>query len=407
MKLRLLDLFSGIGGFSLGLERSGLCETVAFCEIEDFPRRVLVKHWPKVPIYHDVCKLTADTLAQDGIGVDVICGGFPCQDLSSAGKQAGMGEGTRSGLWSECARLVGDIRPKFAIFENVANLLSGPSDRRGAWFSRVLGDLAAIGYDAEWENIPASAMGAPHRRERVWIVAYPIGFGLEALTNEQGIFRKAFEVWNAGRFGEVDSAQVWSGSRPIGAVPVGLVNGLSGRLGEIKAYGNAVVPQIPELIGRAILSALNHNQEYGLAISTRDPRAVTGKHAFAAFNEGEVAPACEQMCGKAKESAHQVFSLSQVAQLCGGFILSTPHDTDLTLHPAASFGGDITGTPFTFPSASFDGLPSANSPGANLAGRGLNNRSQPLFFQSGDKLPNQFASRFSSHFASLPLGVRP
>lgn len=172
-KLRVLDLFSGIGGFSLGLERTGGFETVAFCEIEPFPRKVLAKHWPEVPQYGDVTKLTGDILARDGIAVDVITGGFPCQDISTAGKQAGIGEGTRSGLWSEIVRLIGELSPRYVIVENVANLLSGPSDKRGGWFGRILGDLAECGYDAEWENIPASALGAPHRRERVWIVAYP------------------------------------------------------------------------------------------------------------------------------------------------------------------------------------------------------------------------------------------
>ena len=113
MKLRVLDLFSGIGGFSLGLERTGGFETVAFCEIEPFPRRVLAKHWPEVPCYHDVTKLTGDILARDGIAVDVITGGFPCQDLSVAGKQAGIGKGTRSGLWSEIVRLIGELSPRF------------------------------------------------------------------------------------------------------------------------------------------------------------------------------------------------------------------------------------------------------------------------------------------------------
>lgn len=105
MKLRVLDLFSGIGGFSLGLERAKLegakydgFETVAFCEIEDFPRRILAKHWPHVPCYRDVRELTAEQLAADGIAVDVITGGFPCQDISTAGKQAGIADGTRSGL---------------------------------------------------------------------------------------------------------------------------------------------------------------------------------------------------------------------------------------------------------------------------------------------------------------------
>jgi DNA (cytosine-5)-methyltransferase 1 len=165
MMLRVLDLFSGIGGFSLGLERTGGFKTVAFCEIEPFPRKVLAKHWPEVPCYHDVRALTAGRLAADGIGIDVICGGFPCQDISVAGKGAGLA-GERSGLWSEYARLIGEIRPRYAIVENVSALLS-----RG--LADVLGDLAALGYDAEWHCIPASAVGAPHRRDRIWIVAYP------------------------------------------------------------------------------------------------------------------------------------------------------------------------------------------------------------------------------------------
>lgn len=248
---RLLDLFSGIGGFSLGLERSGGFKTVAFCEIEPFPRRVLKKHWPDVPIYEDVRTLTAERLAADGISVDAICGGFPCQDLSVAGKQAGI-EGERSGLWSEYARLIGEIRPRVVIVENVAGLLSGPSEQPGQWFGRVLGDLAARGYDAEWENIPASALGAPHRRERVWIVAYPNRDGLEAYPDE-GFLRAAANIyWRSRRFGEVGSSSVWLEPRPIGARPLEVGNGVPSELGEIKGYGNAVVPQIPELIGRAI-----------------------------------------------------------------------------------------------------------------------------------------------------------
>lgn len=163
-KLRVLDLFSGIGGFSLGLERTGGFETVAFCEIEPYPRAVLAKHWPHVPCYEDVRTLTADTLARDGIDVDVICGGFPCQDVSFAGKRAGL-EGARSGLWGEYARLIGELRPRFVIVENVPGLLS-------LGMGTVLGDLASLGYDATWDCIPAAAVGAPHRRDRVWIVAY-------------------------------------------------------------------------------------------------------------------------------------------------------------------------------------------------------------------------------------------
>ena len=163
--MRVLDLFSGIGGFSLGLERAGMT-TVAFCEIDPYCRAVLRKHWPDVPCYDDVRLLTAQRLAADGISVDVICGGFPCQDISCAGAGAGI-EGERSGLWREYSRLIGELRPRYVIVENVAALL-------GRGLGVVLGDLAALGFDAEWHCIPASAVGAPHRRDRVWIVAYPM-----------------------------------------------------------------------------------------------------------------------------------------------------------------------------------------------------------------------------------------
>ena len=165
--MKVLDLFAGIGGFSLGLEKAGM-ETVAFCEIDEYAQKVLKKNWPGVPIYEDVRQITANRLVSDGIGVDVITGGFPCQDISVAGNQVGI-EGERSGLWTECARLLGDIRPKYAIFENVPNLLNGGD---GNWFKRVLWDISKIGYDAEWHCIRASDIGAPHRRERIWIICY-------------------------------------------------------------------------------------------------------------------------------------------------------------------------------------------------------------------------------------------
>ena len=116
--MNVLDLFSGIGGFSLGLERAGM-KTVAFCEIEPFCRAVLAKHWPGVPIYEDVRSLTGAGLASAGIVPDAICGGFPCQDISIAGKGAGL-DGERSGLWHEYRRLIAEIRPRWVIIENVA-----------------------------------------------------------------------------------------------------------------------------------------------------------------------------------------------------------------------------------------------------------------------------------------------
>src|SRR6185503_6648892 len=163
-RLNVLDLFSGIGGFSLGLERAGM-HTVAFCEIETYCQQVLRSRWPGVPIYSDVRELTAERLARDGIRADAICGGFPCQDISHAGFGAGI-DGERSGLWSEYARLIGELRPCFALMENVAALLDRGIDV-------VLGDLSRIGYDAEWSVVSACSVGAPHVRRRVFIVAYP------------------------------------------------------------------------------------------------------------------------------------------------------------------------------------------------------------------------------------------
>lgn len=249
-KLRVLDLFSGIGGFSLGLERTGGFETVAFCEIEPFPRKVLKKHWPHVPCYEDVRTLTAERLAADGISVDVICGGFPCQDISLAGKGAGL-DGKRSGLWSQIARLAGEIQPTHLFLENVSALLDRGIDR-------VLGDLAEIGYDAEWHCIPASAIGAPHGRDRVWILAYPdsdrCGRDARGFSQAQGSYlsQSYLERFAATlnqhwpqRPGQVSEIQ-----RGAYGVP-GRSHGARNR-----ALGNAVVPQIPELIGRAILDAM-------------------------------------------------------------------------------------------------------------------------------------------------------
>jgi DNA (cytosine-5)-methyltransferase 1 len=260
--LKVLDLFSGIGGFSLGLERTGGFETVAFCEIEPFPRKVLAKHWPGVPIYEDVRTLTADTLARDGIGVDVICGGFPCQDISLAGKGAGI-DGDRSGLWAEYARLIGELRPRHVLVENVAALLSRGLDR-------VLGDLAALGFDAEWHCIPAWFIGAPHGRDRVWIIAHPNSDGKPsgaeyAQTPWDGSVSNACDperrqqplgvylarAWRARQ--PVSWDQVWPGEdSPLG---MGVDDGIPERLDRLRALGNAVVPQIPEIIGRAILAA--------------------------------------------------------------------------------------------------------------------------------------------------------
>jgi DNA (cytosine-5)-methyltransferase 1 len=265
--MKVLDLFAGIGGFTLGLERAGF-ETVAFCEIEPYAQKVLAKNWPEVPIYDDVRTITADRLASDGIRVDVITGGFPCQDISVSGNQAGIQDGTRSGLWSECARLLGEIRPKYAIFENVTNLLNGHG---GDWFKRVLWDISEVGYDAEWHCIPASAIGAPHRRDRVFIVAYPDSSpkrlainGLSSKSVDCNTSQQQSEARNGFAYGSQvcrnaisGIADIWRSEPDVGRV----ANGIPARSHRLKCLGNAVVPPIPELIGRAIMEKEGANEQ--------------------------------------------------------------------------------------------------------------------------------------------------
>jgi len=161
MTLRLLDTFSGIGGFSYAAEHLvGGFQTVQFVERDPFCQKVLCKHWPTVPIHDDICTYNP----AQGIA-DVICGGFPCQDISRAGKGAGIKQGTRSGLFYELMRVVCLVRPRFVVLENVSAILSNGLDT-------VLGELAEAGYDAEWACIRASDVGACHRRDRWWCVAY-------------------------------------------------------------------------------------------------------------------------------------------------------------------------------------------------------------------------------------------
>lgn len=157
------SLFSGAGLCDLGLHMAGL-KHLFFCESDAFCRSILARHWPDVPIYKDVRDVSGLTAPK----VDVLAGGFPCQDVSSAGGRLGIKQGTRSGLWYEYARIISEMRPRYAIIENVKGLLSN-----GIWV--VLSELAAIGYDAEWTCLPAAAVGAPHIRQRIFIVAYPDG----------------------------------------------------------------------------------------------------------------------------------------------------------------------------------------------------------------------------------------
>ena len=275
--MNVLDLFSGIGGFSLGLERAGM-KTVAFCEVDKKCQQVLKKHWPGVPIFDDVTTLKGEDIEET---VDVICGGFPCQDISLAGKGAGL-EGERSGLWTEFHRLIKEIKPKYAIIENVSALRSRGLDQ-------VLREISEIGYDAEWHCITAASIGAPHRRDRVWIVAYPrdskrrdsitgsLGRDGERKLEERIRTSETTETTGSRQTSEsmayANSKRLerqreissriseelkdpsytrwWKIEPSVGRV----AHGVSGRVDRLKQLGNAVVPQIPELIGRAICQA--------------------------------------------------------------------------------------------------------------------------------------------------------
>lgn len=272
--LRTLDLFSGIGGFSLGLERTAGFKTVAFCEIEPSCRRLLKHHWPNVPCYEDVRDLSAERLAADGITVDAICGGFPCQDLSAAGDQAGL-DGERSGLVFELLRLVRELRPGVVVMENVTDLLY-------LGLGRVLGELAKIRYNAWWDCIPGCAIGADHERDRIWIVAYPdrngseehpqcgrlerreevgadaadadrarLARGLQAGTNAFDVVEFVSRVRSSIAAPPAFPREHWAHKPVLGRG----AHGIPGRVDRVHGLGNAVVPQIPELIGRAILAS--------------------------------------------------------------------------------------------------------------------------------------------------------
>lgn len=311
--LAVLDTFAGIGGFSLGLEWTGLFETVGFCEIGKAQQDRLRLRWPGVPIYDDIRTLTRAGVRADGFirrRIEVITAGFPCQDVSIAGKRAGI-EGEQSGLWKNLCHCIGDFRPKYAIVENSSNLLSGDY---GRWFGRILGDLAALGYDAEWHCIPASHIGAAQIRDRIWIFAtdpnqfdaHDWGFGTGAVCgqrsapadlstrqpnlasanqngrppgrgkrrNEGGPGREAghdleryggyisdtigerleriIKTWTAAGAingpGKGSDSSWWQTEPDVGRV----ANGVPNRVDRLACLGAAIVPQMAEVIGYAI-----------------------------------------------------------------------------------------------------------------------------------------------------------
>jgi DNA (cytosine-5)-methyltransferase 1 len=264
-RLTVGSLFSGIGGLDLGLERAGM-QIVWQVEIDAYARHVLAKHWPDVARFPDV----RDVGARHLVPVDLICGGFPCQDISAAGKKAGI-TGARSGLWKEFYRIICELRPRYVLVENVAALT-----RRG--LPTVLGDLAACGYDAEWQVLSAVAFGAPHRRERLFLVAYPTcSRTIDTWTQcsgRSGSERGGQDVaYSDGAglalrqvFGEDARAQLAAFKRessPWWAIEpdVGrMAHGVPHRVDRLRGLGNAVVPHVAEYIGRCILRHAQHTQ---------------------------------------------------------------------------------------------------------------------------------------------------
>jgi DNA (cytosine-5)-methyltransferase 1 len=243
-----ISLFSGIGGLDLGLERAGW-RCVAQVEIDPFCRRVLAKHWPDVPKFEDVRTFQGTEINEP---IDLIAGGFPCQDISNAQASNGRGrtglDGARSGMWREFSRIIRAVRPRLCLVENVAALL-------GLHFGRVLADLAESGFDAWWDCLPAAAVGARIFRDRVFIVA----------SSDPLLFPDGFTPWHVRSASEEKNrwesfsrirpsfaGTPWAAEPGVDRVAYGVPDGIHRNRG----LGNAVVPQVAEWIGRRIIESL-------------------------------------------------------------------------------------------------------------------------------------------------------
>lgn len=240
--LNVLELFAGIGGLGLGLERAGM-RVVGQVEIDEYCRRVLEKHWPDVPRHDDVRTAADWWLSTERPRVDVICGGFPCQPFSISGARLGVGD-ERWG-WPWFADVVRALRPRYVLVENVSTLLA---DRDA--FGWMLGDLADLGFDAEWSLLRACAFGAPHVRERLLVLAFAAGELRAPRLAEEQRRQRPSEVWTEG-----DGEHAWSrpgvwleAARSANRV----ADGSTERL--VAAGGNAVVPQVAEYPGRLIVA---------------------------------------------------------------------------------------------------------------------------------------------------------
>jgi len=223
------SLFAGIGGLDLGAERAGF-DVIWQSEQDDYCTKVLNKHWPNTPVYNDVQTLYTDD-GPDPRQPDILCGGFPCQDISLAGEAAGL-DGERSGLWWEFYRLIRTVRPQYAVVENVPAIT-----HRG--LKAILGSLAEIGYDAEWQTIPAEAFGAPHVRERIFLLAYPCSTGPQKRNMPTFASKQGLDSWQDGK-----ESRRASSESPVLREHHDVPN----RVDRIRTLGNAVVPQVAEFV---------------------------------------------------------------------------------------------------------------------------------------------------------------
>jgi DNA (cytosine-5)-methyltransferase 1 len=230
--VNVLSLFSGIGGLELGLERAGMT-VVGQVEIDPFCRQVLAKHWPEVPRHDDVRTAVQWWRAGPRPDVDLICGGFPCQPFSTAGQQRGASDPRWE--WPAFSACLRALRPRYALLENVPALL-----RHTAAFGRILADLAECGFDASWSVLSACSMGAPHTRERLFVLAYPQGQWLGQhrwLEHQPGGAERHLHHWE---------------SQPE---PHRVADGVARRVDRLRVIGNAVVPQVAEHVGRLVMGA--------------------------------------------------------------------------------------------------------------------------------------------------------
>lgn len=237
-QLTVGSLFSGIGGLDLGLERAGM-KVIWQSEIDPYACRVLAKHWPEVENHGNIKHIQWGNVVRP----DVICGGYPCQPFSTAGKRAG--EADERHLWPYVRDAISHLRPRYAILENVRGHLSLGG-------TTVIGELAAIGYDAEWRVISAASVGANHRRDRLFIVAYPT-IKQGHVGQHENIFRSSDANWIQGTIGRSRCHEWqcnWQTEPSVGRV----ADGVPARVDRLRGLGNAVVPQVAETVGRLVVA---------------------------------------------------------------------------------------------------------------------------------------------------------